>query len=137
MQIIAGLIADRAVSDEERGRVSLEGGGVAGVAVASLPATHDELGLLIAVRLDGTERNSTIEIDLHCPDDSHRSLATAEINITGARPGVVRWIALPLLDIPFDAYGPHRLELHGPTLPTFALPLDVQAITGISNTRLQ
>lgn len=137
MQIIAGMIADRAVSDEERGRISLSGGGVAGVAVASLPATHAELGLLIAVRLDGTERSSTVEIDLHCPDDSHVSLATAEINIVGARPGVVRWIALSLLDIPFAAYGPHRLELRGTEIPTFALPLDVRSIAGIPDTRLQ
>ena len=137
MQIIAGMIADRAVSDEERGRINLSGGGVAGGAVASRPAAHAELGLLLAIRLDGTERSSTIEIDLHCPDDSHRSLATAEINVAGAQPGVVRWIALPLLDIPCDAYGPHRVELRGAEIPTFSLPLNVQAIVAIPDTRLQ
>lgn len=129
MQIIAGLIADHAEHDPQSGRVHVDGGGVAGIVVPELPATHARLGLLLAIRLERGDGPHDLSIDLHTPSGAHQPIAEVTMEPTPARGGEIRWAAISLLNVQIFSVGPHRIEITGKAIEPFALPIEVRQMS--------
>ena len=125
-EIVAALLADTVDSDDAEGRIHLLGGGVRAIVTAELPATHQRLGILLAIKTDGGDPAPLEMIVVHVDaDGEERELLRGDLVPVGRGAGTIVWVGFNLPPLLLTAIGEHRLEFRGIGSTTYVITFDV------------
>lgn len=125
-EIVAALLADTVDSEDAEGRIHLIGGGVRAIMTAELPATHQRLGVLLAIQTDGGSPAPLEMTVTHVEaDGEERELLRGDLVPVGRGAGSIVWVGFNLPPILMTSLGEHRLEFHGVGPNSYALSFDV------------